>query len=336
MGALPDTPLILHCHVPKTAGTTLSVGFRRSFGIHHLHHIHSDPFYVLTQDILEQLLAINPCLRSITSHHLRSFPLSVRERPTFLIALLRKPEDTFISQLRHLQRDFSTFPPGLRRHWPNGARGLPLRELARQFLDLITPQRDFSPQTRFFCRSSALAKFGLPSGDGYGLDSYEIAQSILREFHFVGIVDEMKKSMELLEELLAQRRVRVVFNHRDMQNSSPEGARPTWLTKEDEVGRRVLETGKSDRFLYDHFRDALLESHRNLQKHRWLGFRVAASTAREAFRRDHLAGAKRSLVQSTQLFRKRHEPRDNLLPAPDSELSTDLLEERAARRFAKR
>jgi hypothetical protein len=111
---------------------------------------HSDSDFVLTREILEQLLAINPCLSSITSHHLRSFPLSICGRPTFLITLLRKPEDGFISQLRHLQHKFLLFPPEVRRHWPNGVAELPLRELARQFLDLVTPNQDFCPQTRFF------------------------------------------------------------------------------------------------------------------------------------------------------------------------------------------
>src|SRR5258707_1582331 len=117
---------------------------------------HSDSFFVLTREILEQLLAINPRLSSITSHHLRSFPLGICGRPTFLITLLRKPEDGFISQLRHLQRKFSLFPPEVRRHWPNGTAGLPLRELARQFLDLVTPNPDFCPQTRFFVDRASL------------------------------------------------------------------------------------------------------------------------------------------------------------------------------------
>ncbi len=325
-------PIILHCHVPKTAGTTLSVGFSRSFGIYHLHHSHSNSYFVLTRDILEQLLAINPCLSSLTSHHLRSFPLSICGRPTFLVTLLRKPEDGFISQLRHLQRKFSLFPPEVRRHWPNGVAELPLRELARQFLDLVTPNQDFCPQTRFFCRSDVLAEFGLSDGDPYGCDSYEIAQSILTEFHFVGIVDEMQKSMEMLEELLAQSGVRVEFNHRDIQNSSPEGTRPAWLTMEDEVGRRVLAAGKSDRLLYDHFREALLASHRTLQERRWLGFRAAALNTNEALHRDGFSGAWRSLIHSGRLFRKRQEPRAITLRSPA--LSTDLLEERAAKAFA--
>src|SRR5258708_8648039 len=106
---------------------------------------HSDSCFVLTREILEQLLAINPRLSSITSHHLRSFPLSICGRPTFFITLLRKPEDGFISQLRHLQRKFSLFPPELRVHWPNGTAGFPLRALSQHVLGLGSPTPAFFP-----------------------------------------------------------------------------------------------------------------------------------------------------------------------------------------------
>jgi len=204
-------PLLLHCHIPKTAGTTISAGLRKSFEILHFHHFHPDPFYILTRETLEQLLEISPALNSISSHHLRSFPMKLRGRPTFLITFLRKPEDALISQLKHIRRNFSAFPPEVRRLWPEETPELPLRELARRYLAQITSDQDISPQTRFFCNPNAMAKSGLSDGNSYGLDSYEIAHAILKGFHFVGIVDEMKKSLELLTDLLAQRGVKVYF-----------------------------------------------------------------------------------------------------------------------------
>jgi len=87
----PVAPLILHCHIPKTAGTTISAGFRNSFDFLHMHHYHPDPFYILSKATLERLLEIYPNLRSISSHHLRSFPLSVGKRPTFQKCLSQAP-----------------------------------------------------------------------------------------------------------------------------------------------------------------------------------------------------------------------------------------------------
>jgi hypothetical protein len=330
----PHTPLLLHCHVPKTAGTTLSKGLRRSFDFRHLQHYHPDPLYILTSEILERLLEINPTLRSLSSHHLRSFPLSISGRPTFLITFLRKPEDALISQLRHVQREFSAFSPQVQRLWPQETPRLSLRELAREFLDGFGADRDFCPQTRFFCNPTATDKFGLSDGNSYGTDSYEIAQSILNEFHFVGIVEEMKKSLELLTDLLMECGVRVYFGSCGRENRSPERAKPTWVTPEDEVGRRVLEASKSDCLLYRHFREALLSAHRELQERCWLGFGVAAANASEKFRHRGLPAATQSLVNFGRLFWTRQRPRDSLRSVPNLEISDDLLEERAARAFA--
>jgi hypothetical protein len=329
-------PLILHCHIPKTAGTSVSTGLRNSFEILHFHHFHPDPFYILTQEILGQLLEIDPALRSISSHHLRSFPLSVHNRPTFLVTFLRKPEDAFISQLKYVQRNFATFPPQVQCLWPQEAPRLALRELARQYLDLTTSHQDFSPQTRFFCNPNAMAKFGLSDGNRYGLDCYEVAHSILRQFHFVGIVDEMKKSLELLVDRLAQRGVKVYFTSTDKENSSPEKAQPTWLTLDDEVGRRVLEASKSDSLLYHHFREELLSAHAQLRQRRWLGFGPAYVDAREAFRDRHWSGLTQSLANSARLLRQSQELKADLPRSSTTEPSCDLLEERAAEAFANR
>jgi len=328
-----DTLLILHCHIPKTAGTSISGGLRNAFENFHFHHYHPDPFYILTPQILEDLLRIDPALRSISSHHLRSFPLSIAGRPTFLFTFLRKPEDVFISQLKHAQRQFSEFPEPVRRLWPKETPRMPLRELAWQYLELATAHQDFCPQTRFFGNPDAMARLGLSDGNRYGFESCEIARSILSDFHFVGIVDQMKKSLDVLTHLLMDRGIKVYFDLRLKLNCCPDPARPAWLNVEDEVGRRVLETSKSDRLLYCHFRGLLLGSHRKLRERRWLGLRPAVADARESFGSRRWRGAAQSLVNSGRLFCTRH--RINVSPNPtiESEFCSETLESRAARAF---
>ena len=324
-------PLILHCHIPKTAGTTLSAGLRQSFDIFHFDHCHSDPLYILTREALEDALEFNPGLRSISSHNLRSFPLSLANRATFLITFLRQPEDTLISQLRYAQREFSTFSAEVKNFWPKDTPYLPLRELARQYLDATTAHQDLCPQTRFLCNANAMASLGLSDGNKFGLDSYEIARSILNDFHFVGIVEEMKKSLELLADRLLQLGVRVYFDLNLKLNASPEHARPAWLTPEDEVGQRVIETSKSDRLLHNEFREQLLESHRELRKRRWLGFKPAATDARDAFN-DNWRDGTRSLVNSAQLYWSR--PIGHIERSVTPPLCSELLEVRAAKAVA--
>jgi hypothetical protein len=327
------TPLILHCHIPKTAGTTLSAGFRKSFEFFHIHHYHPDPFYILSKETLETQLEIYPDLRSISSHHLRSFPLSIGARPTFLVTFLRKPEDAFISQLRYVQRKFWSLPESMRRLWPAEAPYLSLRELARQYLDEELATEDLCPQTRFLCNPGAGALFGLSDINRHGVNSYSMAHQILTGFHFVGIVEEMKKSLEVLADRLLQWGRKVYFDHDLKLNRSPETRRPAWLTAEDEVGRRVLAASKNDELLYDFFRKQLFESHRDLRKRHWLGFVPAAADAKEAFGDSWSDGA-RSLINSARLYRSRRT--DPIAQPIAPALSSDLLEVRAAEAVAER
>ena len=327
----PVRPLILHCHVPKTAGTTVSAEFRKSFESLHLHHYHPDPFYILTKETLETLLAIYPGLRSISSHHLRSFPLRVGARPTFLVTFLRKPEDAVISHLKYIQRNFWALSEPTRRLWPANATYLSLREFAREYLDQECATEDLCEQTRFICNPDAGALFGLSDGNPKGLNSYEMAHQILTGFHFVGIVEEMKKSLEVLADRLLQWGTQVYFDHSLKLNTSQESSRPAWLTPEDEVGRRVLAASKNDELLYDFFRNQLIDSHRELRKRRWLGFKPAARDAKEGFSESWSDGT-RSLVNSARLYWSRKEYTVERPITP--QLSSDLLELRAAEAVA--
>ena len=329
----PVIPLILHCHIPKTAGTTVSAGLRKSFEFFHIHHYHPDPFYILSKDTLEFLLEVYPGLRSISSHHLRSFPLSIGARPTFLITFLRKPENAFISQLRYIRRKFWSLPEPMRRLWPTEAPYLSLRELARQYLDQELATYDLCPQTRFLCNPDTEGPLGPSDLNRHGLNSYELAQEILTGFHFVGIVEEMKKSLEVLTDRLLQWGIRGYFEHDLKLNASQERSMPAWLTPEDEVGRRVLAASANDTLLHDHFREKILESHRDLRKRCWLGFKPAATDAKEAFGNGWSSGA-RSLINSARLCWSRR--KDSIEQPMAPALSSDLLEIRAAEAVANR
>jgi len=327
------TPLILHCHIPKTAGTTVSAGLRKSFEFFHVHHYHPDPFYILSKARLETLLEIYPNLRSISSHHLRSFPLSIASRPTFLVTFLRKPEDAFISQLKYVQRKFWSLSEPMRSLWPKKTPQLSLRELARQYLDQEGAIDDLCPQTRFICNPDAASSFGLSDGNKHGLNSYEMASKILAGFHFVGIVEEMKKSLEVLSDRLQAWRTRVYFDHNLKLNPSREASNPAWLTPEDEVGHRVLAASENDRLLHEYFLEELFESHRDLRKRRWLGFRPAAADAKEAFSNGWHDGAQ-SLSNSARLYWSRGT--DQIQQPITPAFCRDLLELRAAEAVADR
>jgi hypothetical protein len=329
----PVTPLILHCHIPKTAGTTVSIGLRNSFEFFHIHHYYPDPFFILTRETLEKLIDVFPGLRSISSHHLRSFPLSIGDRPTFLLTFLRKPEDAFISELRYIQRNFWSLSEPIRRLWPAETPQLTLRDLARGYLDQEAATDDLCPQTRFICNPDAGAAFGLSDGNPKGLNNYEMAHQILSGFHFVGVVEEMKKSLEILSDRLHQCGVRAYFDHGLKANTSAESFRPAWLTPEDEVGGRVLAASENDSRLYHYFLENILVSHRDLRKRCWLGFGPAAVDAKDALANGWRAGA-RSLMNSARLYSSRQSCQAAQPIA--TPLSSDLLELRAAEAVADR
>jgi hypothetical protein len=173
----------------------------------------------------------------------------------------------------------------------------------------------------------------LSDGNQKGLNSYELAYEILTGFHLVGIVEEMKKSLEVLADRLRQWGVKVYFDHDLRLNVSQETSRPAWLTLEDEVGQRVLVASKNDGLLYDLFRERLLESHQELRKRRWLGFMPAATDAKEAFA-DNWSGGVRSLINSARLYCSRKV--DHIEQQVTPQLSDDLLELNAAEAVANR
>jgi hypothetical protein len=244
------------------------------------------------------------------------------------VTFLRRPEDVFISQLKHVQRNFFSFPEQVRCLWPADSPSLPLRELARQYLEAAAPaSQDLSSQTRFFCKPDVGAVNGLSDGHCYGLDNYEMAHQILTEFHFVGIVEEMKRSLEVLTDRLLERGTKVHFKFDLKLNAGESNTRPEWLSQEDEVGRRVLATSKNDRRLYEYFGQKLLKAHCQLRKRHWLGFKPAAADAKDAFH-DSWRDGTRSLANSAHLYWSRKI--DHIEKVNSHPVCSDLLEARAA------
>jgi hypothetical protein len=190
--------LILHAHIPKTASTSVSGVFRKSFDTLHLNHYHPDPNYILDAGKLATLLEINPWLRSISSHHIRSFPCRVGKKRIAYVTFLREPTHAFLSFLNYTRKEYHNLPLETRRWWPEKTPEMSLRELAASHLSNLDTGGDYSFQTRFFCPTSVMSCKGLTDNNDYGANCYEIADLILSRFLLVGIVEEMKKSVALL------------------------------------------------------------------------------------------------------------------------------------------
>jgi hypothetical protein len=259
--------LILHAHIPRTAGTSVSRVFQKSFDTLHLNHYHSDPNYILGPRRLAALLEINPWLRSISSHHLRSFPYRVEQNKTVCVTFLREPTLAFLSFLNYARREYHNLPPETRGWWPEETPKMSLRELAAVYLDQIENSGDTSFQTRFFCPTALMSRQGLTDNNDYGVNCYEIAELILSQFALVGIVEEIKKSVALLHARLRSTGVAIDPRGIRRENKSRLQSRIPWLNANDEVGGKVLACNRNDRRLYSRYKEALLADYWNLRRH---------------------------------------------------------------------
>jgi hypothetical protein len=260
------SPIILHCHIPKTAGISFSNVLYATFRRRYLHHLHSDPAYILTPKILTDLLEVNPLLKSVTSHHLRVFPRRLNGRQPLYITFLREPIATFISLLKYTRREYHKWAPAAQRCWPKDTPRLTLRELARAYLQNVGPDCGYSFQTRFLCSRYSMENAGLSVEDEYGLDRLDIARFILSQFFFVGITEEMRKSLELLAAKLKPFRIelkRPMFLHKNRTRSCED---LSWLNEADEVGQKILQCNESDRQLYQSYRERFLADYARYRK----------------------------------------------------------------------
>jgi hypothetical protein len=248
-------PIIFHCHIPKTAGISFSNVLYSTFRRRYLHHLHSDPTYILTPQTLATILEINPLLKSLSSHHLRVYPRRVRDRRPLYITFLREPIATFVSLLKYTRREYPKWTSEAQRSWPKETPRLTLRELARAYLQGVGPDCGYSFQTRFLCSRYSMENAGLLVEDEYGLDRLDIASLILSQFFFVGITEEMRKSLELLAakfRTLGFELKRPMFLHANRSHTRED---LSWVNPDDEVGQKIFQCQESDQQLYQHYRE---------------------------------------------------------------------------------
>jgi hypothetical protein len=279
-------PIILHSHIPKTAGTTVALHLAALFGRRHLSHNHPDPDFVLTPAILQTLFEINPFLQSLSSHYVRVFPTRIIGRPAHYITFLRDPTDTLISLLSYTQRNYQNLPVKVKELWPKDAPRLRLRDLARWYLDKWG-RDECSMQARFFCQEDVLAKYNFSDLNAAAKVRLEMASNILKQFLFVGIVEDMAVSIEVLDARLRGLGMELgregIFGKYRHQNRNRSRLDLCWVCEQDEVGRRLLTCNSTDQFLYSAFRKRLWASHREMLAgqsfvHRFFPYRYSQAT----------------------------------------------------------
>jgi hypothetical protein len=251
-------PIIVHVHIPKTAGTSFTELLRRQFEERHFSYLHPDPTYVITPEQFDDLLIKKPSLESFSSHCVRTFPPRIAGRNALYITFLREPAAAFLSLLSYTRKEYNNLSDAAKQGWPDNTPELSLRELAYRYLAPCGPYGQSCLQTRFLCHPSYTKLLITPDYNQFGINSYHAARSNLRRFFFVGIVEQMQRSLQWLKEKLSM--LGVDFDISDIPQANridSSGEDLSWLNEGDPVGKLVIRSNANDYRLYREWKSAL-------------------------------------------------------------------------------
>jgi 2-polyprenyl-3-methyl-5-hydroxy-6-metoxy-1,4-benzoquinol methylase len=264
-------PILVHAHIPKTAGESFIDLLVRNFGMRAYRFEHGDPNFVLTPEELERLFVDRPDLIAFSSHHIRVFPTVLAGRTALYFTILRDPTERFVSLLKYVRRNFFEFSFEAQRFWPDDTPDCSLRKLAEYALLQIGPDSQSCLQTRFFCHP---AYCEVPLGYdmcAYGVNSYILASGCLDHFFLVGIMEEMERTLEVLAAKLAKVGISLPIASIDKINATKVLDKELdWLNSDDRVGRQVLLANINDSRIYERYRAHLNAEYENLKKGRVL------------------------------------------------------------------
>jgi hypothetical protein len=277
-----SSPLILHAHIPKTAGTSINRVLEKNFETGHLRLWDPNPLACFSLTDLEQILDQHSTLISLSSHALRQIWPQIRDRPTLPITFLRNPTSQFLSLLRYAKQEFDLMPAQVKKvkkWWPQNTPELGMRDLADNYLAhnlRLTGSGQFCQQTRFFCPPIFTRTFFTRHSTVYGHNSLSIARRVLDGFFFVGLVEQMEQSLQLLHAKLSRFGIELSVPRRVWENRTLQGESLDWLTDNDSVGRRVFRANRNDMHLYKRFTRRF-----QLEFERWCGRKRTHSYERQ-------------------------------------------------------
>jgi hypothetical protein len=251
-------PIILHAHIPKTAGQSLIALFQQSFGVHHFIYYDKRPDHYWSADDLHKIVADNTELMAISSHSIRNFPTEIAGRPALYVTFLREPTAAFISLLKYTRKTFQEQSDEVRALWPSNTPDLSLRDLAVHQLKRQGRSPQICLQPRFFCHPSNYSYPMNCDGDGSGVNNFLGAVRTLDRFFFVGIVELFDRSIRLLRQKLLPFGISLRVDQIPVKNENKVAESELfWLNEADEVGRQALTCNCNDYRLYQRYRGEL-------------------------------------------------------------------------------
>ncbi len=244
--------LLVFVHIPKSAGTALNTWLALS---HHYGNLYvkavNSPVNALRWTDVNPVDLADPKLRSVASHHLRTYPPTVHGRRMRYITILRDPIAWWISHVRFFHK--------LEANESRPQRSL--REYAEWILDQpeLTMLEQLNGQTNFLAEHEW---FRLNRRDDTGIDwqaegelftrylreRFEFAKTILQNFDAVGTVERLDDFTQILQAKAPAWDVPLIridgLNPTHVTQAPPVDA--SWIHAGDPVGKRLLDAFAED------------------------------------------------------------------------------------------
>lgn len=259
-GAGEGPPVLVHVHIPKSAGLTVGQILREWFADAHLDLYSEHELTVFEPDRLGVILASAPGVRSIASHAIRRYPSRLAGRRALYFCLLRDPRQQFVSYLNFVQRRYDTLSAHHREVLPARCAEMETRDLAAWLIDQ-PPEIPFSNNYTARFLTTAAFHAAVPIAPGGGGDAWiarlhesnlrDAAIAVLESMLFVGLTDDLPGSVEGLRARLRPYAIDPPAPSIGRVNVSREDqSLPGWLDSGDPIGRRVLESMRTDLDVY--------------------------------------------------------------------------------------
>ena len=260
--------LLVHIHIPKTAGTSLRMWLYRAFpnGFGSMY-----PAYDFDEESLAAAGLGDLRLRAVSTHNIRRFPPQSCRRRMHYLTLLREPLDHFRSivlYLKQVKRDVGDWLP-FKKMLPEEMEKMSSREITEY---LLTKHFDNfeSPQTTFLAAYAWRDRVADPSDhQAFCAERLEIAKGILRSFLAVGTVERIRESLDLMRARCASLGYGLLPTQEiGWDNVTKFRDDFGWAHEGDDVGRRLLAATADDRALYAFAEELLDEGLRSLPSRR--------------------------------------------------------------------
>lgn len=267
---MADSDLLVFVHIPKCAGTALNtwLGLSHTYGNLYVKASNVPITALRWTDVPPKDLG-DVRMRSVGSHHLRTYPATIGGRTPRYVTILREPILRWISYVRFF-RLLEREPPQPPMHLRDFAEQM-LELPAHETLELVNAQANFIAAHEWFRLQREDVNIINWAAEPELFERYQrerlsFARDVLRSFEAVGTVEQLTEFTRVLQARARAWDVPLIpidGLEPTLVTVAPP-VDPTWINYNDSVGRRLLEAFAEDFELYRLARERLEADLRSL------------------------------------------------------------------------